>query len=219
MRRLRRIPSELATRVVSVPARLAARGFLDFEVSGTEHIPKTGPLVVSANHLSHLDPPLVVNAVGRLIRFIAVDELFGNHLAFDVVTGFFGAIPTDRDGVPLRALEEAVAHLRNSGTVGVFPEGRRVEYWGETAPKRGAAWLSWMGGASLLPVAIHGTERTLAPANRGIHRTSVRLWIGEPLVWHDFADREDPLGSMTDAWSEFVDSKLRPWWPRVRSSR
>ncbi|RLE25887.1 MAG: hypothetical protein DRJ50_02020, partial [Actinobacteria bacterium] len=69
------------------------------------------------------------------------------------------------------------------------------------------------------PVAIHGTERTLGPANRGIHRTSVRLWIGEPLMWYDYADREDPLGSMTAAWSEFVDSKLGPWWPRVRPSR
>jgi len=219
MRSVRRIPSELATRLANIPTRIAARGLLDLEVSGTENIPKRGPLVVAANHLSHLDPPLVVNAVGRLVRFIAVDELFGNHLAFDVVTGFFGAIPTDRDGVPLRALEEAVAHLRGSGTVGVFPEGRRVEYWGETEPKRGAAWLSWMGGAPLLPVAIHGTERTLGPVNRGIHRTAVRIWIGEPLIWHDFVDNEDPLGSMTDAWSGFVDSKLGAWWPRVRSSR
>ena len=219
MRSVRRIPSELATRLANIPTRIAARGLLDLEVSGTDNIPKRGPLVVAANHLSHLDPPLVVNAVGRLVRFIAVDELFGNHLAFDVVTGFFGAIPTDRDGVPLRALEEAVAHLRGSGTVGVFPEGRRVEYWGETEPKRGAAWLSWMGGAPLLPVAIHGTERTLGPVNRGIHRTAVRIWIGQPLIWHDFVDNEDPLGSMTDAWSGFVDSKLGPWWPRVRSSR
>jgi 1-acyl-sn-glycerol-3-phosphate acyltransferase len=213
------MPSALATRIVNIPVRLTARGLLDFEVSGTEHIPKNGPLVVASNHLSHLDPLLVVNAVGRLVRFIAVDELFGNHLAFDLVTGFFGAIPTDRDGVPLRALEEAVAHLRDGGTVGVFPEGRRVEYWGAAEAKRGAAWLAWMGGAALLPVAIHGTERTLGPASRGLHRTAVHVWIGEPLIWHDFADREDPLGSMTGAWDEFVDSKLGPWWPRARSSR
>lgn len=219
MRSVRRIPSEFATRLMNIPTRIAARGLLDFEVSGAEHIPKKGPFVVAANHLSHLDPPLVTSAVGRLIRYIAVDELFGNHLTFDVVTGFFGAIPTDRDGVPLRALEEAVVYLRHGGIVGVFPEGRRVEYWGETEPKRGAAWLAWMGGAPLLPIAIHGTEHTLGPASRGIHRTAVRLWIGEPLAWHEFADSEDPLGAMTDAWSEYIDLKLGPWWPRARSSR
>lgn len=190
-----------------------ARGLFDFEVTGTEHIPKDGPLVVAANHLSHLDPPLVVNSLGRHVRFIAVDELFGNHMAFDVVTGFFGAIPTDRDGVPLRALEQTVEHLRAGGSAGVFPEGRRVAYWGETEPKRGAAWLSWMSGAPLLPIAIHGTERTLGQTERGIRRTAVKMWIEEPIRWHDYADRVDPLGAMTTAWFQALDNRLAPWWP------
>jgi 1-acyl-sn-glycerol-3-phosphate acyltransferase len=200
-------------RIANIPIRILARGLLDFDVAGADNVPQHGPIVVAANHLSHLDPPLVANALGRLVRFIAVDELFGNHLSFDLVTGFFGAIPTDRDGVPLRALEEAVRHLRDGGVVGVFPEGRRVEYWGETDPKRGAAWLAWMSGAPLLPVAIHGTEGTLGPVNQGIHRTAVRLWIDEPLTWHEFADCIDPLGAMTDAWRDAVDRHLAPWWP------
>jgi len=216
MPRFRRIPSAATTRFLNVPFRILARGLLDFEVSGTENIPSRGPVVVASNHFSHLDPPLVINALGRLVRFIAVDELFGNHLAFDVVTGFFGAIPTDRDGVPLRALEETIAHLRAGGTAGVFPEGRRVEYWRETEPKRGAAWLAWMSGAPLLPVTIHGTERTLGQADRGIHRTAVRVWIDEPLVWSNYVDHIDPLGAMTDDWYAAVDAHLAPWWPPPR---
>ena len=117
MPRFRYIPSALTTRVLNIPLRIAARGLLDFEVSGLHHIPKDGPLVVASNHFSHLDPPLVVNALGRLVRFIAVDELFGNHLTFDVVTKYFGAIPTDRDGVPLRALEEALLEFPGSAMV------------------------------------------------------------------------------------------------------
>lgn len=216
MSRFRRVPSAATTRFLNVPLRILARGLLDFEVSGTEHIPSRGPVVVAANHFSHLDPPLVVNALGRLVRFIAVDELFGNHLTFDVVTTFFGAIPTDRDGVPLRALEETVAYLRSGGTAGVFPEGRRVKYWRETEPKRGAAWLAWMSGAPLLPVAIHGTERVLSQADEGIHRTAVRIWIDKPLVWSTYADHIDPLGAMTDDWYEAVDAHLAPWWPSDR---
>lgn len=216
MPRFRRIPSAATTRFLNIPLRILARGLLDFEVSGTENIPSRGPVVVASNHFSHLDPPLVINALGRLVRFIAVDELFGNHLAFDVVTGFFGAIPTDRDGVPLRALEETIAYLRAGGTAGVFPEGRRVEYWRETEPKRGAAWLAWMSGAPLLPVTIHGTERTLGQADRGIHRTAVRVWIDEPLVWSNYADHIDPLGAMTDDWYAAVDAHLAPWWPPPR---
>ena len=215
MRRFRYIPSALTTRFLNIPVRIAARGLLDFEVSGLHHIPTDGPLVVASNHFSHLDPPLVINALGRLIRFIAVDELFGNHITFDVVTKFFGAIPTDRDGVPLRALEETIDYLRAGGTAGVFPEGRRVAYWRETEPKRGAAWLAWMSGAPLLPVTIHGTNRVLGQIDRGIRRTAVRVWIDEPILWSDYADHTDPLGAMTTAWYETVDANLTPWWPNT----
>jgi len=211
----RYIPSALTTRFLNIPLRILARGLLDFEVSGTEHIPKHGPLVVASNHFSHLDPPLVVNALGRLVRFIAVDELFGNHLAFDVVTKYFGAIPTDRDGVPLRALEETVEYLRAGGTAGVFPEGRRVASWRETEPKRGAAWLAWMSGAPLLPVTIHGTNRVLGQVERGVQRTAVRIWIDTPILWSDYADRTDPLGAMTNDWYKTVDTHLTPWWPKA----
>ena len=211
----RYIPSALTTRFLNIPLRMVARGLLDFEVSGTEHIPKQGPLVVASNHFSHLDPPLVINALGRLVRFIAVDELFGNHITFDVVTKYFGAIPTDRDGVPLRALEETVEYLRAGGTAGVFPEGRRVAYWRETEPKRGAAWLAWMSGVPLLPVTIHGTNRSLGQTERRVRRTAVRIWIDEPILWSDYADHTDPLGAMTKDWYETVDTHLTPWWPKA----
>ncbi|MGB9357925.1 MAG: lysophospholipid acyltransferase family protein [Acidimicrobiia bacterium] len=215
MSSFRYIPSALTTRFLNIPLRILARGLLDFEVSGTEHIPKQGPLVVASNHFSHLDPPLVVNALGRLVRFIAVDELFGNHLTFDVVTKYFGAIPTDRDGVPLRALEETVEYLRAGGTAGVFPEGRRVASWRETEPKRGAAWLAWMSGAPLLPVTIHGTNRVLGQVERGVQRTAVRIWIDKPILWFDYTERTDPLGAMTNDWYKTVDTHLTPWWPKA----
>ena len=48
----------------------------------------------------------------------------------------------------------------------------------------------------------------LSQAEEGIHRTAVRIWIDEPLVWSDYADRIDPLGAMTDDWSKAVDAHL-----------
>lgn len=211
MPEIRRIAAGLALRGIRPTFRLATRTLLDGEVTGVEHLPKEGPAVIAANHFSHLDPPIVGMLVNREIRFIAVDELFGNHLAFDVVTKFFGAIPTDRDGVPLGALKEAIRVLEGGGLVGLFPEGRRVEFWGENEPKRGAAWLAWMTGAPLIPIAIHGTEGSLAPAERGVHRTAVRVWVGPPLRWHDYSDRVDPVGAMMEAWHSWIDARLTPW--------
>lgn len=203
-----------ATRIITATVRPIAQRFFDLEITGREHVPSNGGLVVAANHLSHIDPLLVTVSLDREVRYIAVDELFGGPL-FDSITGFFGAIPTDRDGVPLNALKEAIRHVQGGGAVGLFPEGRRVAYWGESAPKRGAAWLAWMTGAPLLPVAVHGTERVLGPAHRErIGRPSLRVWVEEPLLWSEYAGFIDPLGEMTERWRHLVGEHLASWWRR-----
>ena len=193
--------------------RWAARGLFDLEVSGLEHVPDGG-LLVAANHLSHIDPPVVTISIGRNIRYIALDELFGRGQLFDRLTLFFGAIPTDRDGHPIGPLKEAIAHVIAGGAIGLFPEGRRVAYWGESTPKRGAAWLAWMTGAPLLPVTVGGTERTLSARNEGLARPSLRVWIDAPLWWYEYNQQVDPVGAMTERWRQIVDDHLAAGWAR-----
>lgn len=198
-------------RLVRLPNHVLGSIVFDLEVSGKEFIPHDGPVIVAANHFSHLDVPIIGANVDRLIRFLALDELYGISRAFDAVLSFFGAIPLDRDGYPIGAMKAAIEHLASGKTLGLFPEGRRVEAWGVNPPKRGAAWLSWMTGAPLLPVAIHGTQNSLAPDTRTFKRTAVRMWIEPPLVWTDYVDSEDPLGQMMSDWYSAVDNRLSPW--------
>jgi len=180
-------------------------------VVGRENFPPDGPVIVAANHFSHLDPPLISANLNRYTRFIAVDDLFGRSKAFDLMMGFFETIPLDRDGYPIRAMRAASDHLAAGEVVGVFPEGRRVERWAEDAPKRGAAWLAWMTGAPLVPVAIHGTKDSLSPQERGFHRTAVCIWIDRPIWWYDYVGAMDPLGAMMEEWFRVIDGHLTPW--------
>ncbi|MGI9666284.1 MAG: lysophospholipid acyltransferase family protein [Acidimicrobiia bacterium] len=197
-------------RVLRLPNHMLASAILDLEVTGKRHVP-SGPVVIAANHFSHLDPYLIGTNLDRFIRFLAVDQLYGQHIALDATLNFFGAIPLDRDGYPVRALRAAIDHLESGDAVGLFPEGRRVEAWGINAPKNGAAWLAWMTGAPLVPVAIHGTEHTLGPAEKGLARTAVRIWIERPLWWYDYVDRTDPLTAMMDDWYHAMNTHLEPW--------
>ncbi|HHC09124.1 MAG TPA: 1-acyl-sn-glycerol-3-phosphate acyltransferase [Actinobacteria bacterium] len=195
-------------RGVNRPFRSLARALLDLEITGVEHVPRRGPVILAANHLSHLDPVLVTSAADRAVRYLAVDELFGRSRLFDAATGFFGTIPLDRDGIPIQALRAALEHVDAGGALGVFPEGRRVRHWGETPPRRGAAWLAWMTGAPLVPVAIRGSEGLLSVERRGLGRASIRVWVESPLDWFDFRDHVDPVGAMTEAWRAMVDRRL-----------
>jgi len=203
--------SRTAHRVLRFPNRFTARVYFDLSVTGRDNMPVKGPVVVAANHFSHLDPPLIITNLDRYARFLAVDDLYGRSKAFDLALDFFKAIPLDRDGYPIRAMREAIGHLDDGEVVGLFPEGRRVESWGGDEPKRGAAWLAWMTGAPLIPIAIHGTRHSLSPGEKGFHRTAVHIWIDEPIWWYDYVNRVDPLGEMMDDWYKVVDNHLAPW--------
>jgi 1-acyl-sn-glycerol-3-phosphate acyltransferase len=198
-------------RVLRLPNRVISSAFFDLEVEGAENLPEEGGVVIAANHFSHLDPPLIAVNLNRYVRFLAVDELFGDSKAFALLLEFFGTIPLDRDGYPVRAMREAITCLEGGGAVGVFPEGRRVERWGEDAPKRGAGWLAWMTGAPLVPVAIVGTEHSLAPGERAFRRTAVKVWVEEPILWDDYENATDPTNAMMQDWYRAVDERVRPW--------
>ncbi len=197
--------------VARPPARLAARMYFDLDVTGAEHLPSDGPVVVAANHFSHLDPPLIGVSLARDFRFLAVDELWGKNRGLGWALRHWDAIPLDRDGYPVGAMRAAIEHLEAGEVLGLFPEGRRVERWGVDDPKRGAAWLAWMTGAPLVPVAIIGTQHAMTPLDASLRRTSVHLWVEEPIWWFEYADRVDPVGSMTADWFDAVDQRLSPW--------
>lgn len=193
-------------------ATLAGRFLYDVEITGQAHIP-TGPVIFCGNHLSHVDPPLMSLAARTNVRYLAVADLYGRVPAFDRLILFFGAIPTPRHRPPLGALRTALRHLEEGGPIGVFPEGRRVEYWGEEAPRRGAAWLALRTGAPIVPVAIAGAQGTLSCWEPRFVRTPVRIWVEPPLDPGAYLDRVDPLAAMMEDWRRAMHARLSGWVP------
>ena len=198
-------------RMLRPPFQFMYRWALDGEISGREHLPSDRPFIVTANHLSLIDPVLVSLAAGQLIRFLALDELFGQSRLLDRLMLYFGAIPISRERPPLGALQQALRLLQRDLSVGIFPEGARSRYWGERPIKRGAAWLSLATGAPIVPCTVIGTDATLSLTEPRIRIPSVRI-VFHPIIEPDpYADREDPLGAMMDDWTAVIDAQLRPW--------
>ncbi|MCP4248686.1 MAG: 1-acyl-sn-glycerol-3-phosphate acyltransferase [bacterium] len=175
----------------------------DFEVVGENTIPH-GPVVIAANHFSHVDPFVAAVAAGRPTRFLGVDELFGRSRFFDGLPYCLGVIPMPRGTVPLQSMRTAFNHLQRGGGVTLFPEGRRVSEWGESPPKQGAAWLAMRVKCPLIPMALWGTGEAMGLEDLKLRRHPVRVAVGAPMYPVDFADR----GAMTDAWYEWMDRAL-----------
>lgn len=149
---------------------LLIRLWFRFEVVGAEHLPRTGPVVVCANHRSYWDPPVLGCAVPRKVYFMAKEELFRIPL-FKVWLRAVGAFPVRRHGVDRSSLRRALALLEAGEVVAVFPEGRRVRD-GNGEVHAGAALLAVNAGAPVVPVAIAGDLRP---------RSRLRVVIGEPV--------------------------------------
>jgi 1-acyl-sn-glycerol-3-phosphate acyltransferase len=187
--------------------RFVSKRYFPVSWEGRELVP-AGPVVVAPNHFSHLDPLMVALAVGRPIRYLALDELFGRSRLFDGLTLWLGAIPLPRGRAPLGALRVALAELAAGGTVGVYPEGMRVWTWGEEEPRKGAAWLARRAGVPLLPVAIEGSDQAMGRGTRRIGRRPIHITVCRPILPGDFQDAPDPVAAVMTEWKRRVGAAV-----------
>ena len=109
---------------VIVTAKLAFRLLGQrFQMSGTEHVPRKGGVLLACNHISYVDyiyAGLAANPSKRLVRFMAKREIFDHPVGGPVMRSFHH-IEVDRaDGVA--SMARAVEYLRAGEAVGIFPE-------------------------------------------------------------------------------------------------
>jgi 1-acyl-sn-glycerol-3-phosphate acyltransferase len=145
---------------------------------GLEYIPRSGPLIVAANHRSFLDPFVIGTMARRPMYYLAKKELFNRRWQAWVLS-LLGAFPVDRGASDEESMETARAILARGGIVLIFPEGTRIRPGSLGRPHRGVGRLALQTGAPVVPVAVIGTE----DVRRGwrIRPRKVRLRAGRPL--------------------------------------
>lgn len=155
------------------------RLFFRYEVRGAENIPPEGGVIIAANHLSYLDPPLIGISIKRRATFMARDDLFGYPVIGRIV-GMF-SIPIDRDAPKPSTIKTAVNRLKAGAVVVMFPEGRRLRGSDTGVGKRGVGVIAALSHAYVVPALIEGTDRALPVGSRFIRPVKVRVTFGEPI--------------------------------------
>jgi len=145
---------------------------------GREHIPAEGPVLLVCNHRSFIDPFIVGLCSRRPVYYVAKEEIFHNRLLGWLVSSL-GAFPVRRGAADADMIDTAKAILKRGDPVLIFPEGTRTRPGPLGKPKRGVGRLALETGATVVPVAIIGTEAI----RRGwrIRPHNVRVRIGAPL--------------------------------------
>lgn len=164
-----------AARAVLVPFFLI---YLRMSRIGREHLPRSGPLLLAANHRSFLDPFVIGTLVRRPVYYMAKRELFERRRQAWLLNAL-GAFPVDRGAGDRDAMRTARAILERGDCVVIFPEGTRTRRGPLGEPHRGVGRLALETGAPVAPVSVIGTEHV----RRGwrIRPRKVRLRVGRPL--------------------------------------
>lgn len=158
---------------------------LRLDLTGGEHVPRTGGAVLAANHNSFLDfvfAGLAARPARRLVRFMAKDSVFANPVAGPLMRGMHH-VPVDRSA-GAASYAAAVQRLRAGQVVGIFPEATISRSFTVKACKTGAARLAQEAGVPLLPVALWGGQRIFTKGRRpalGPRGRAISIAVGPPV--------------------------------------
>lgn len=145
-----------------------------FRVIGTENVPKSGRLIVAANHTNFWDPVMVGIAMPRKIHFMSKEELF-RYPVFSWVIRKMAAFPVKRGAPDRNAIRYADGLLATEQILAIFPEGTRQTGEELGDPHLGVAFFALRNGAPVVPMAITGSAH-LRP-----FRSRVQVIIGKPI--------------------------------------
>ena len=181
--------------------RILLRVIARIEIRGRENAPRTGGMILAANHIGILDIVMVFYAIDRTDLFIPVAEKFekigwirwlGKHLNFLFV---------DRFNPDLKAIRKMIALMEAGKCLIIAPEGTRSPTGSLIDGKPGVAFLAARSGFPITPVGITGTEDKVILGNvKRFRKSTITLTGGKPFVIPPLAkeNRDAALQHATD---------------------
>jgi 1-acyl-sn-glycerol-3-phosphate acyltransferase len=175
---------------IKYPRRVLIRGFLrvivralmpllaKIEITGREHFPRQGPLIVVGNHSAAMEVVLMGVYSPWIIEFMgSIDIPHEKFIA--LVIDAYGFIPVFRGNVTPSSMKTGVDLLKQGGVLGIFPEGGIWEPAIRQA-QSGVAWLSYHAQAPILPIGF-GSMQGAIKEMFAFERPTLKMNVGAVL--------------------------------------
>lgn len=150
------------------------------DVTGTENIPNSGPVLIAPIHRSNVDFAFTIFMTRRKTFFMAKDSLWGVPVLAQLISTM-GAFPVKRGTADRESLAFAQQVLEEGQALVLFPEGTRQEGNDVMDLHDGAMFIASRTGAPVVPVGIGHTERAMPRGAKFPRPVKVSIVIGEPI--------------------------------------
>src|SRR3984885_3613072 len=164
-----------------------------------------GPVILVANHASHMDTPVILSALPRKLRkrtvvAAAADYFYKHRAVASAVSLVFNTVPVERRrGGGMSKNGGHLDQLLDQGwSLLLFPEGTRSRDGMPGPLRRGAAVLAAAHNLTIVPIRVTGTAEAMPPGRfwpRRRHamplsrRHRIEVAFGEPIVPSPDADQ------------------------------
>ena len=179
-------------RMLALISRIGARAVARVEVQGLEHIPRTGAVILAANHISNADPVVIGAWISeslkrRRIHWLGKREIF-DWPVLGLLAANGGIHPVDRAGADVEAFRLATRILEKGYILMVFPEGTRSPTGELQEAKDGVAMLAMRTGAAIVPIGVSNSDAVWKKGQSipmPFPRRTITVRIGEPFTVAD----------------------------------
>lgn len=158
------------------------------ETKGLENIPKEGAVLLCANHIHNLDPPLVGITMKRPVVFMAKEELFKVPILGKIVRKA-NAFPIKRGKADREAIRIGLKTLREGKVLGIFPEGTRSKTGELGKGLSGVGFFALRADATVIPCAIIGPYKLFR---------KVKIIYGNPVNFNKLKDKNASIEEATE---------------------
>jgi 1-acyl-sn-glycerol-3-phosphate acyltransferase len=189
--------------IVRMATSLYAWTFFRARGVDAEKVPVRGPVILAPNHFSFMDHFFAGAFIRRRVNFMAKSQLFVPPMQFIYTHG--GVFPVRRGYADEEAFLTANGILEREGAIVMYCEGGRSRTGTlSEQPKRGIGRLALESGATVVPVAIHGSSHVRNW--KRLQFPKVRVRYGDALRW----DRiEDPTREQQQAVANEIFARIR----------
>ena len=181
-------------------------------VTGMEHVPVGRSCIFMSNHVSNLDPPVMLPLLPGRSSVLLKKELMKIPI-LGTAMRLAQFVPVERGSRPEAAQVSVLAAaeaLRAGLHILVYPEGTRSKDGRLQAFKKGPFFLAQQTGAPIVPVVVCGTEQMMRKGSAAITPGVAHLRLLEPIEPSRYGTREEIQRAVREAIAAALPEGMRP---------
>jgi 1-acyl-sn-glycerol-3-phosphate acyltransferase len=183
---------------------------VEVEVLGRDRFDANGTYIYMCNHISNLDPPIVVPLIPRRTSVLVKKELFRIPILSKAML-LASFVPVDRQNreAAIASIEAATQVIKEGVNITIFPEGTRSPD-GKLLPfKKGPFHLAFESGAPILPMTIFGTEKLMSKGSVKIRKGKATLIFHAPISPSAYSGREELMNAVREQIASGLPAEMK----------